>query len=281
MPNHITNKLIINGEKQFIEQVIGSYHYNDNDNDNDNNNNHNNNHNTFTFKRTVPEPEEANTQDNWDWYTWRCNNWGTKWDANQSNLYKVDNREIILTFQTAWSPPDKWLQKTVKLFPQLSFRLSWFDEDYPTSGLYLYESTNNQFKYFNYYDDEGRNFIKNEFPNSYTMYENFHRINYLEKELNDCIQEFYPEVNIKIINTKLNDDNLEEPNEIIINYIQHDIDTNIDTNIIDTIDQNLKKQIMKKVKNIVLEHNYKTTYKGNILTVLQNKNKNQNKEKIE
>lgn len=46
-----------------------------------------------------------------DWYRWRINNWGTKWDIGSDNneLHGlnptiVDN-EATMTFDSAWSPP--------------------------------------------------------------------------------------------------------------------------------------------------------------------------------
>ncbi len=48
-----------------------------------------------------------------NWYDWRVNNWGTKWDIDadsfhQNEIVKVtDNTgKLILAFDTAWSPPE-------------------------------------------------------------------------------------------------------------------------------------------------------------------------------
>lgn len=41
-------------------------------------------------------------------YQWRVENWGTKWEAitnDQGPLYKEDDGEIVLEFETAWAPP--------------------------------------------------------------------------------------------------------------------------------------------------------------------------------
>lgn len=56
------------------------------------------------FNAFVPMPEETD-----DEYTWRCDNWGTKWDIAHGDTqilsYDVDDNSITMTFDTAWSPP--------------------------------------------------------------------------------------------------------------------------------------------------------------------------------
>ena len=50
-----------------------------------------------------------------NWYDWRCENWGTKWDVNE--FYGVDRQgdTISFGFSSAWSPPigayEKFLDK--------------------------------------------------------------------------------------------------------------------------------------------------------------------------
>lgn len=51
----------------------------------------------------VPEPDY--NHDDQGWYWWRVNNWGTKWDISLYHHEWVDDCEIVLGFDTAWSPP--------------------------------------------------------------------------------------------------------------------------------------------------------------------------------
>lgn len=37
-----------------------------------------------------------------DWYTWSCENWGTKWNA--CDTY-IDDKKMMISFDTAWSRP--------------------------------------------------------------------------------------------------------------------------------------------------------------------------------
>ena len=54
-----------------------------------------------------PEPEyEANESDAMpDWFWWRVNNWGTKWDASIHQVDWIDDLTCVMIFDTAWSPP--------------------------------------------------------------------------------------------------------------------------------------------------------------------------------
>jgi hypothetical protein len=62
---------------------------------------------------TSPAPKEGAPQplvDGHDnWYAWRLENWGTKWDVDLDGLEFTDNgdgtSEITGWFQSAWSPP--------------------------------------------------------------------------------------------------------------------------------------------------------------------------------
>lgn len=40
-----------------------------------------------------------------DWYSWNCNNWGTKWDINPMDWNRDDDNTITINFDSAWSPP--------------------------------------------------------------------------------------------------------------------------------------------------------------------------------
>ena len=47
-------------------------------------------------------PETWNEE---DWYYSRVNAWGTKWDANLAGYDWVDDYTLVMSFDTAWSPP--------------------------------------------------------------------------------------------------------------------------------------------------------------------------------
>ena len=60
-----------------------------------------------------------------DWYSWSCDNWGTKWNASSSYLH--DNN--ILEFETAWSNPYPVLLELSGKFTDIKFIVEYADED--------------------------------------------------------------------------------------------------------------------------------------------------------
>ena len=134
MPNWCKNNLriISNGEKvlDLLEMVK-------------------NDEGEFTFTKFMPTPKELDdtqsptpdtmseeeknrlmdTYGATDWYTWRCKNWGCKWDAQESAFYK-DGDDWIITFQTPWGPPIEFLTEFSKKFSNITFQLQFADEGY-------------------------------------------------------------------------------------------------------------------------------------------------------
>ena len=59
----------------------------------------------------IPRPEHINNSDAFaedGWYTWNVNNWGTKWDFGKGEYddpATIENNEVVISFNTAWSPP--------------------------------------------------------------------------------------------------------------------------------------------------------------------------------
>jgi len=62
-----------------------------------------NNIETGLFGHFVPRPPEFDEGESW--YSWNCENWGTKWEASIYSWEKVDENTIRINFDTAWSPP--------------------------------------------------------------------------------------------------------------------------------------------------------------------------------
>jgi len=136
MPNHTTNVLNVTGPtadvQRFVSLVSGGEE------------------NGFDFNTIVPMPEElkntektfgskANTDlitkfgfDNW--YDWNVANWGTKWNAYDvmdwmiEGLCDGDTTTATITFYTAWTPPQAFLDRASEQFPSLFFSLQYVDE---------------------------------------------------------------------------------------------------------------------------------------------------------
>jgi len=62
------------------------------------------------------------------WYNWRCQNWGTKWDAYSMEIDEVDMPNgFEVTFETAWSPPEEVCYAIKEQYDDLS--MSWFYDE--------------------------------------------------------------------------------------------------------------------------------------------------------
>jgi hypothetical protein len=60
-----------------------------------------------------------------DWYTWRVNKWGTKWDVCESDIYEDSDKDFMAIFDSAWAPPINWLEHVAPQFPELKFKLAF------------------------------------------------------------------------------------------------------------------------------------------------------------
>ena len=72
-----------------------------------------------------------------NWYDWNLKSWGTKWDVEvlKSNCI-IDEEEIILDFNTAWSPPEAFLQNLQQKYQNLDIRLHYTSEGSDHCGLF-------------------------------------------------------------------------------------------------------------------------------------------------
>ena len=71
------------------------------------------------------------------WYDWRIqpDHWNTKWNSYDPGDYD-GGREI--TFQTAWCPPHPIIQKLSEMYPEVTIRHAWANEDLSADAGELY-----------------------------------------------------------------------------------------------------------------------------------------------
>jgi len=75
------------------------------------------------------------------WYDWNVREWGTKWDACDSNFddnTEDDSPNLYYSFNTAWSIPEQVFQEITEQHPELSFQ--FYSEEEQGWGA-EYEST--------------------------------------------------------------------------------------------------------------------------------------------
>lgn len=103
MPNYCNNQLTLASGKDILsvlnpyltlkgEDIIGCNEYD------------------FDFHKIIPEPKEEEEDENW--YGWRVQNWGTKWEGYNGQF---NEDHTTFTFNTAWSPPLPVIKKLAEL----------------------------------------------------------------------------------------------------------------------------------------------------------------------
>lgn len=69
-----------------------------------------------------------------DWYEWACKNWGTKWNACDSEPAEMGERNGMTTatlrFETAWSCAVPVLEEVSRNFPNVTVEVMFADEDW-------------------------------------------------------------------------------------------------------------------------------------------------------
>lgn len=64
------------------------------------------------------------------WYDWRCEHWGTKWDAyGFDEALPLEHPDGIIAFQTAWDAPHPVMEALAERYPNLTMEHEWADED--------------------------------------------------------------------------------------------------------------------------------------------------------
>ena len=64
----------------------------------------------------------------YNWYDWNIENWGTKWDAVDTEIDKGENH-FHLVFQTAWSCPDPVIKVLIGLCVERQLTFSYYFEE--------------------------------------------------------------------------------------------------------------------------------------------------------
>ena len=101
----------------------------------------------FSFEKIVPQPKHTvvpmeGTNGNIDkmilengeefnWYDWRNEHWGTKWDHHYLEIIDNDEKFISFSFDTAWCPPEGIHDKVREILGDHA-SMSWF---YRESGM--------------------------------------------------------------------------------------------------------------------------------------------------
>lgn len=128
MPNWCTNRVSVSGESEDVKKLVALVRGEGAEGQ-------------FFLNSIIPMPSEledtkAPTTDGaapvidgyTNWYEWRVNNWGTKWEVGEVDYYDSDDDGYVQwEFCTAWGPPEGVCEKLRELFPDVS--ISWFYDE--------------------------------------------------------------------------------------------------------------------------------------------------------
>lgn len=127
MPNWCDNAVTITGKPKMLSKLLKQVESLREETDEPS---------AFDFDRIVPMPLPVT-----DWYHWRIENWGTKWHASEVAI--LDERsweegEVVIVFQTAWSPPVPVLKQLSKDNPKVTIHHKFVEEGWGYYGTYEY-----------------------------------------------------------------------------------------------------------------------------------------------
>ena len=133
MPNWCHNRLRVSGNAQLLDEfadAVRELHPPEGEDAA-----------SIDFERLVPMPDEYREIDEDGnpvlggehglpgWWTWRSQNWGTKWNAMYPEpLERPPLEGLRYSFLTAWSPPLPWVTAAAEQYPDLTFDIEYAEE---------------------------------------------------------------------------------------------------------------------------------------------------------
>ena len=85
----------------------------------------------FTWERWFPTPK---TLGKGGWYEWNIENWGTKWGPTESYVEMLDAERLVVSFDTAWGPPEPVIRRMGEKFPRMGFMLTYIESGMGFAG---------------------------------------------------------------------------------------------------------------------------------------------------
>jgi hypothetical protein len=115
MPNWCENRVSISAEADQIKEIKELFSQDN------------------PFGKILPQPSEEDLPQGNDflpgWYSWRVNNWGTKWDIEAADVSFTEDEDEYLQmfFMTAWAPPNGICEKLREMYEDAS--ITWFYDE--------------------------------------------------------------------------------------------------------------------------------------------------------
>lgn len=124
MPNWCSNRAVISGPAPVIAKITDILNQED----------------SPLLAWMVPEPRYEGDQ---DWYSWRVNNWGTKWDiADVYFEHQPDEDRIEFSFSTAWGPCVEAFLTWAQQDGRVQFSLDYWEPGMAFAGRVAWDGQN-------------------------------------------------------------------------------------------------------------------------------------------
>jgi hypothetical protein len=137
MPNHVENDLLIQGKIEDVQKVLDCIKTSES---------------IFDFNTLIPYPSRYLEADkikegsgfNSGGYNWCVENWGTKWNAYEIQLENLPTtkriqKRVLVSFLTAWSPPEPVIEELALKFPLVDIKLSYYESGQAFQGKIVYK----------------------------------------------------------------------------------------------------------------------------------------------
>ena len=138
MPNWCYNKLTVSSEDEY---KIKCFLFE----------NKENNDQLIDFNKICQLPKELEIDNNDEntkkkllkkygsdnWYDWCNTNWGSKWNASDTEIDMEDNK-ITYIFFTPWGPPREWFMKLINKYTNLEIQLNYEEPGCDFAGFLSY-----------------------------------------------------------------------------------------------------------------------------------------------
>ena len=86
----------------------------------------------------VPEPRDQG--EDFDWYTWRVTNWGTKWEISDVQITDDSDPDCIeFGFSSAWAPPLDAFRDWAARDGRVTYRIDYIEEGMGFVGRETYD----------------------------------------------------------------------------------------------------------------------------------------------
>lgn len=141
MPNWCDNNLRVTGDNAELKRFVKAITSDD--------------ESIQILKNLLPFPSELEGKDITDrdgnsigraftdeGYYWCLRTWGTKWGDCETEIVVNEEDNLVLSYQTAWSPALEGIQRISEMFPTLFFQTDWLEEGNQSLGAASFENGN-------------------------------------------------------------------------------------------------------------------------------------------